>query len=453
MKISKVIFSLCIIFLILGLVSILFPRSGVNIGSIHLIFPPLDEIFFDKKPQYADITSIVVEQNISDEQEKKIKRVKIKADNIVNIEFPNEESTYLDSFFSSLNKIATDNNVVRVIHYGDSQIEGDRITSYLRARLQGMFGGDGRGEIPLYSRSNIKNITFSYSDSCQFYSIIHNKRTLFRNYGLMQSVVVCVKDTSFITIHFDKKTVANMTLYCKSNSPMSHINILNGESILTTLHINNSEGLSAQKINNNTIVKSLTFQIIGNVDLYSLDFSDTKGIYVDNVPLRGCSGNGFTKNNPEFLASMSKKLNVKLLILQFGVNAVPQDEQQVVPSYNYYKVQLRKEINFLKKSNPDAAIIIVSVSDRSRKKGTHYETNPNIPKILSIQKQVAKECGVAFWNLYEAMGGKNSMPSWVLRERPLANPDFIHFNNIGAKYVGEMFYKALENAYYDYQER
>jgi len=37
----------------------------------------------------------------------------------------------------------------RIIHYGDSQIEGDRITGYLRNRLQHMYGGSGPGFIPV----------------------------------------------------------------------------------------------------------------------------------------------------------------------------------------------------------------------------------------------------------------------------------------------------------------
>jgi len=37
----------------------------------------------------------------------------------------------------------------RIIHYGDSQLEGDRITGYLRNRLQGMYGGNGPGFLPL----------------------------------------------------------------------------------------------------------------------------------------------------------------------------------------------------------------------------------------------------------------------------------------------------------------
>jgi hypothetical protein len=45
------------------------------------------------------------------------------------------------------------------------------------------------------------------------------------------------------------------------------------------------------------------------------------------------------------------------------------------------------------------------------------------------------------------MGGENSMPSWVFAKPALANKDFTHFNEKGARMVAEMFYNAL---IYDY---
>ena len=53
----------------------------------------------------------------------------------------------LDNFFKSLKEDAP-RELVRIVHYGDSQIEGDRMTEYLRYRLQKKFGGCGVGTVP-----------------------------------------------------------------------------------------------------------------------------------------------------------------------------------------------------------------------------------------------------------------------------------------------------------------
>ncbi len=67
----------------------------------------------------------------------------------------------LDGFFEALIQ-EKDNALVRVAHYGDSQLEGDRVTVHIRKNLQAKFGGGGLGFVPLddiasngsYSRIN-----------------------------------------------------------------------------------------------------------------------------------------------------------------------------------------------------------------------------------------------------------------------------------------------------------
>jgi len=53
------------------------------------------------------------------------------------------------------------------------------------------------------------------------------------------------------------------------------------------------------------------------------------------------------------------------------------------------------------------------------------------------------------------MGGKNSMPSWVSAQPPLAVADYVHFNARGAKVIAEMFSNALlyEYNYWQFKTR
>jgi hypothetical protein len=66
-------------------------------------------------------------------------------------------------------------------------------------------------------------------------------------------------------------------------------------------------------------------------------------------------------------------------------------------------------------------------------------------------RKATLESGFAFWDMYEAMGGKNSMPSWVFADPPLASSDFVHFNPLGAKIIAEMFYNAFIYEYIRWQ--
>jgi lysophospholipase L1-like esterase len=81
----------------------------------------------------------------------------------------------------------------------------------------------------------------------------------------------------------------------------------------------------------------------------------------------------------------------------------------------------------------------------SIKEGEHYVTRPYLEEVRDAMKANSLAQGAVFWDMYEAMGGRNSMVSWVNAEPPLAATDYIHFSPQGAKKVGELFYTALIN--------
>jgi lysophospholipase L1-like esterase len=49
------------------------------------------------------------------------------------------------------------------------------------------------------------------------------------------------------------------------------------------------------------------------------------------------------------------------------------------------------------------------------------------------------------------MGGKNSMPSWVSANPPMAAKDYTHLSPRGARIVSEMLYNALVFEYNNYK--
>jgi lysophospholipase L1-like esterase len=188
---------------------------------------------------------------------------------------------------------------------------------------------------------------------------------------------------------------------------------------------------------------SISFKTEESPNIYGLALDALEGLAVDNVPLRGSAGLEFTRVDLNFLRQFYQLLNVKLLILQFGVNVVP----NVIENYSSYENNFLRQIQALKKACPFLSIIIIGVSDVSRNGENGYESYPNIVKIRDAQKRVAFASGCAFWDMYEAMGGHNSMPSWVYANPALAQKDFVHLNPLGARIIGEMFYRSFIQEY------
>jgi alginate O-acetyltransferase complex protein AlgI len=75
--------------------------------------------------------------------------------------------------------------------------------------------------------------------------------------------------------------------------------------------------------------------------------------------------------------------------------------------------------------------------------GDSIRSYPNIARIRDSQKQAALEAGVAFWDSYEAMGGKSSIVKWAEKEPPLAQKDYVHFTYPGADSISQLLIKAL----------
>ena len=110
------------------------------------------------------------------------------------------------------------------------------------------------------------------------------------------------------------------------------------------------------------------------------------------------------------------------------------------------------QINRLKLSCPDAAFIVIGPSDMSTKIKDKYVTYEHLPAVVEALRNAALSTGCGFWDMYNAMGGYNSMPSWVNAEPELARPDYVHFSTRGARLISNMFYNALLLEYNNYEE-
>ena len=180
-----------------------------------------------------------------------------------------------------------------------------------------------------------------------------------------------------------------------------------------------------------------TGKVSPNVCAFSLE--GDYGVQVSNIGMRGSSGTVFGRMNQTVLKSMYSELNTELVIMQFGGNSVPffKDSTGVDNFVSYFKSQIYR----VKKLNPGAMVIVIGPSDMSKLDQEIYETYKFLPYCVKKMKEETIDTGSAFWNLYGAMGGKNSMPAWV--DKGLAGSDHIHFSNGGAKIASQFFYEAL----------
>lgn len=385
----------------------------------------------------------------------------------------------LDIFFASLVNIYNDKSLVRVVHYGDSQIEGDRISEYLRTRFQGKFGGCGVGLVPMVEKLSFRStMTTDFAPNWSRLAIYGNdapkKRRKGVRYGLLAASYRYSPLATDTTVSSDKtyKSWVKFRETSYNADPKStqieNIKILysSPSRINTDFKINFSGSKGDSSFNQSlgyasdfnifeqdiaTKFKNLTIQFESpeGTEMYGVALDCKAGVAVDNVALRGSSGVEFTKIDGAMLKQQIKEMNVKLIIMQFGVNVVP----HVLSDYTFYENLFYQQLRFIKSLSPEVSILVVGVSDMARKRGAGYSSYPNVPIIREAQKRAAFKAGCAYWDLYEAMGGQNSMISWVNNKPALANKDYTHFTPRGARLVGEMLYNAIIKEYEGFKKR
>jgi lysophospholipase L1-like esterase len=487
MKPIKISGFLVVILTVILLIPFLFSESKISIFNYTLRIPKKSIYNQQTKPQYKDITELKTlladTTEIQEKSEPEIKaKVKkdtiapldkkianpVKSDSIRNIiqplEFPENQDTLLAPFFATLKTLEQSYQLIRILHYGDSQIEADRITSYFRNQMQKQFGGGGVGLIPV-TPVNPASISYVYDISPNWsrYSILNTKKKDGEpDYGILG----CFSRFSSREVQNEKETEAwiflknpNITYSkagkfnkCKlllglNRSPL-FIELKKNDIVLDADILPSGSNFRVIDWTVETGSRNLKITLKGkdSPDLYGIALDSDKGIAVDNIPLRGSSGLEFTRIYKSPYHKVLDKLNVKLIILQFGVNAVINMSKNI----GSYEKMFQRQLSLLRLSQPDIPIIIIGVSDISKNTPEGYVTNEAVEKIRDAQKRAAFNSGCVFWDMYQGMGGENSMPSWVFAKPSLAQKDFIHLNPLGARIIGEMFYRSLMNEYEKY---
>lgn len=460
-----------LLFLSLGLLSYGFPNGGWHLSETWQLKFPDPQTLFGKKQPKKDISGFLAAVNNVDTTFKindttaveTVSTCAIKDSVKLNTNIQYAANTALDKFFAALKALKTDPSAVRVLHYGDSQIEGDRITDYLRLKLQGQFGGQGPGLISLTPLSPSVINKISTGPGWDRYNVftMKDKRVRHSNYGVLGGFsryaayrrpddTTSVQSSS-IVITTTRLGGSNALGYKKvklfygGSESRTWAEFYDGPALSGADSLEPGGTFRVKEYNVGRGSNTHTFKFRGkdSPDFYALSLESEEGVLVDNIPMRGSSGTFFHQINLAQLRQFYDYLNVRLIILQFGGNATPaiKDSMMAVNYAGY----LRGQIAIVKKAAPQASILFIGPSDMSIKQGTEYVTYPLLELMRDQIKKVVLESGCAFFDFYDCMGGKNSMETWV--EQKLAASDYIHFSPQGARKMATLLYASLIKEY------
>lgn len=423
---------------------------------------PLSDILSVSTFKKTDsIAQQVVADSIGQQDSILLTSLKIPADSAAICDFSMDTTCALAHFFEALNATKKEKNTTRIAYFGDSMIEGDLISQDLRSCMQDTFGGFGVGFVPITSivagfRTSVIH-TFS---GWETYHLLKNPPANhvlgISGYGFVPAIVN-TEDTStsansgswvkYVTVnqkHLNRFYEAKLLYGKGEEGNYAIINgsryELKGQNTVNELKISPSGG--AQSINAN-------FQCKSSIDVFGFSMESDSGVIVDNFSFRGNSGMPITKVTQSVYSATNRCLDYDLIILEYGLNAV----SPKVTDYSWYEKGMNNVIKHLQASFPETSILLISVGDKSYRNNGIYETDPSVPLLVKAQRKMAKDNKIAFWSLYDAMGGNGSMVKWVEGDTAYANKDYTHFNFKGARKAGKMLFSELMEEYNNYNKR
>ncbi len=409
---------------VLAVLCVVLPHEIV-IGERTLRWPTLAEVFGTEEAYTRPLTE-VEEENITipdtlpspdtipslpEKPEERLVIPKVKVDTT------SDSRIYLSAFYASLAEAGA--RTVRVMHYGDSQIEEDRMTQQIRQILQDRYGGRGAGLMPL--AQTIPSLTVRQelwmsgrrvnpAQGPRRYMVHSFKRDQRADglYGPMGQMVYMAD-----------------SLVKGSEEIMAVCTPLDGRAHYTRWQVFADDSIDYTFAGD-------TVYLRGKGAVYGLSQESSTGIIVDNIPLRGCLGTVFTKMDNNQLQRFYREQRVRLIIMQFGGNAIPSNRNP--GTIGAIVSGLRDQVRYLQHCAPEASILFIGPSDMLTQTDGEWQTYPMVPYMDKLLRKMALEEGIAYFSLYRWMGGAGSMVRW--QEVGLAGSDGVHFTRAGARKSG-----------------
>lgn len=369
-----------------------------------------------------------------------------------------ESSSGWVKFAAALHQVKQQGDPLRIIHYGDSQIEGDRMTGLLRSYFQSRYGGTGPGMQPLAPFVPHAAVKHETVGTWHRYVSFGRKdqRLTSGKYGSRGVAHAYMHDSSrkegFDAVaHFQSRGWGSRSFRSYRRVTLSHgpitepfeLSVFSHDSLWQSGFMEPGPAghivlESKEPISNVSLAFKGPSPVLNHVSLDGMG-----GVAVDNVAMRGSSGYTFTFMDEAHFGNSLKVSNVGLVILQFGGNSIPHIDSEA--KAKTYGRKIQRQIQLFKRLLPEADILLVGPSDMANKEGLIWVSYPFVSSVRDAMQEVAMAEGVAYFDMLELMGGAGSMSIWAAMKPPLAGPDHIHFTPSGARLVGKALVKAIDN--------
>lgn len=344
---------------------------------------------------------------------------------------------------------------VHILQIGDSHTAGDRITGKLRVDLQRRFGRAGRGVMPPgvpYDGYAPYQVTVAQRGWLMETAPLQPPTPSgFQRMGLAGVRAVGFRDA---VMGFELEPGAGATALgvCgRSGSDGRGVTVEAG-GVGREIDLGNGVDEVCRTVSFPGPMSSVRVTASSDgavVDSVTLEGA-SRGVMVSNLGRVGATLRDLAAREMGTSEAQMAAWRPDLIVLAFGTNEGFDDGLDVVA----YEALLRAQIARLRGMAPGASLMLLGAPDALRSGAAGgcsadgmRAPPPKLAVVRDVQRRVAADLGVAFWDWHGRMGGDCSADRLALGAEPLMRGDRVHFTSAGADWIGGVLAGDLTGAY------
>jgi lysophospholipase L1-like esterase len=372
---------------------------------------------------------------------------------------------------------------VHVLQIGDSHSAGDSITGPWRDALQAEFGVGGRGVMPPgrpFDGFFPHGVHVDQSPGWTVESTFRADPVMPPAFGISGFRLTSHQDGASLTLTAEPAQAFRRLVVCGEARPQAGGYDVAMGAVVTRVSLDApSVGVTCASFRSDQLQTQAVLTTEGGpITLTSwASFNDAGGVVVSNLGVVGTELKHFARTDDQAVGEELRTYKPDLIVLAFGTN------DGFVGHFNAmaFEERLRGQIARLKRLGGGVPILIVAPPDAESKRGAlaHNDdqggtpipedaptagpqayaeafratwfTPPALTQIRQIQRRVAQETGVAFWDWGARMGGPGAADRWANATPPLTRADHVHTTSAGGAKVASLLQADLDAAYLAYQ--
>lgn len=344
---------------------------------------------------------------------------------------------------------------VHILQIGDSHTAGDRITGKLRVDLQRRFGRAGRGVMPPgvpYDGYAPYQVTVAQRGwLMETAPLLPPSGSTLQRMGVAGVRAVGLRDA---VMGFEPEPGSEATAFgvCGRASLDGSGVIVEAGGIGRALNLGDGVSEVCRTLTFPGPMASVRLTAAGEgavIDSVWLDGA-ARGVVVSNLGRVGATLRDLAARDEGIVSAELAAWRPDLIVIAFGTNDGFDDGLDA----GAYETLLRGQIARLRRLSPGASLMLLGAPDAQRSGVTGgcsadgmRAPPPKLAVVRDVQRRVAADLGVAFWDWHGRMGGDCSADRLALGAEPLMRGDRVHFTNAGSDWIGGILTGDLMGAY------